>query len=130
MFYCSVAAVAFAGMLMFFGCDSDNSTGALGVEDIDEVVISPDSAAVEAGEVIDFSAVALTAEGDTVRDVSFVWKSSNPDVFTVEDDGTATGQAPGDAYCGVDIPEGAAKAKTRGAKIVPIGLDSAVVHVF
>lgn len=130
-FYSSVATLAFAGMLMSGGCDNDNSTGALGVQDIDKVVISPDSTSLEVGEVFDFSAVALTAGGDTVRDVNFVWKSSDPDLFTVEDDGTATALASGEAYCGVGISDETAKAKgKKKSGIVPIGLDSAVVHIF
>lgn len=125
--FCVTTTIIVIGMLMLVGCGDDNPADSSANQDIDEVVISPDSASFAAGEMMDFSAVALTAEGDTVRDVNFIWKSSDPDVFTVQDNGTATGQAPGTAYCGVGVPD---ESPDKKLKLVPIGLDSATVHIF
>ena len=111
---------------MLTGCDSYGSDDAETNSEVAEVIISPDSVAIAAGEQADFSAVALTAGGDTVRDVRWRWESTDPSVFTVEDDGTITGHAPGTAYCGVGVADGAA----GKAALVPIGLDSASVTVF
>lgn len=111
------------GALLLAGCDS-SETSAEGT--IADVVIAPDSVSLAVGEQVEFSAVALTASGDTVRDPHFEWQSTDPAVFTVTDDGVATGHAPGTAFCGVGVSdEGAGGA----ARFVPIGLDSALVRI-
>lgn len=140
-FVFSLAALILAGILVLAGCDI------IGVEDDDEdqapieaVAISPDSVAIEVGEQVDFSVAALTAAGDTVQDadLSIRWWSTDTTVFTVEEDGLATGQGSGTAYCVVEASEEAdderaGKAATSNLTRrpnVPIGLDSAVVHLF
>lgn len=119
----AVTVVLLAGVLILAGCDSN---GAADEPEIADVIISPDTVSIAVGDQIDFSAVALTADGDTLRDVTFQWASSDPSVFTVADDGMATAQGPGTAFCGVKPPDDVAS-KTA---LVPIGLDSAFVNVF
>lgn len=114
-----------ACVLVLVGCDSNGTDDE---PEIADVIISPDSVSVAVGDQVDFSAVALTAAGDTVRDVTFQWASSDPSVFTVSNDGTATAQGSGTAFCGVKPPDDAATAAGKAA-LVPIGLDSAFVSV-
>jgi hypothetical protein len=79
------------------------------------------------GEQQDFSAFLISASGDTVNEeleVEWNWYSSNPDVFTVEAGGIATGHDEGEAHCIVE-------ASTENSKIVAkmrfVGRDSAFV---
>jgi uncharacterized protein YjdB len=111
-----------AGSLVLGGCDSD---GTEPPPEVAEVIIAPDSAFMEVGDRVDFSAVALTADGDTIPNLAFQWASTDPSIFTVADDGSATAQGPGTAFCGVK-PADEAATKTV---LVPIGLDSAFVSV-
>lgn len=117
-----LAPLLLVGGLMLAGCDSTDPAD----DPIATVAISPDSVALQVGEQADFTAIALTASGDTVRDVSFRWRTTDPGVFTVEDNGLATARAAGTAFCGVDV-RGTVAGKTA---LVPIGLDSARVRVF
>lgn len=119
----ALTVVLLAGALILTGCDSN---GTAEEPEVADVIISPDTVSIAVGDQIDFSAVALTADGDTIQGVTFQWASTNPSVFTVADDGMATAQGPGTAFCGVKPPDGAASKKA----LVPIGLDSAFVNVF
>jgi len=93
------------GTLLFTGCDGDEATGPQNPVVVD-VAISPETAELEVGEELDFSAFALTAAGDTVDisdlNIEWNWWSNDPEVFTVEAGGLATGQSPGEAYCIVE----------------------------
>jgi hypothetical protein len=96
-------------VLVFFvllaGCGSDETTGPQDLQIVD-IAISPDNAELEIGQELEFSAVALTATGETVDisdlDISWEWWSTDPDVFTVEPGGLATGQNEGEAWCVVE----------------------------
>lgn len=112
-----VMALVFAGAFAFTGCESDDIVGP---EEIARIDISPDTASIEVGESIDFSVVALNASGDTIQNPDIRWWSTNPDVFTVEDDGVATGQEPGEAFCNIEV---------TGRRAF-VGRDSAFVLVF
>jgi len=100
-----VIVIALAATLIITGCDGDETTGPQNPVVVD-VVISPETAELEVGEELDFSAFALTAAGDTVDisdlNIEWNWWSNDPDVFTVEPGGLATGQSPGEAYCIVE----------------------------
>ena len=122
-------AFVLAGALVLAGCDSTDVTENPEIASID---ISPDNVSIEVGEQVDFSAVALTASGDTVRDVDWEWVSTDPAVFTVEDTGTATGKTPGSAFCTVGVSDDAAPnaVHRKAAKRAFDGLDSAFVSVF
>jgi len=84
----SLAALVLTGTLVLSGCDS---TDANEEPQIEELIISPGSANLAVGEQMDFSAVALTTSGDTIRDLDLQWWSTNSTVFTVESNGIATG---------------------------------------
>lgn len=118
-----------AGMLGMYSCSDDNSATGPEEEEIDvaEVVIEPQNATFEVGEQEEFSAFLISASGDTVNEeleVEWNWYSSDPDVFTVEAGGTATGHNEGEAHCIVE-------ASTENSKIVAkmrfVGRDSAFV---
>lgn len=100
-----IIALAFVGMLMFSGCDGDETTGPPSHQVV-EIAISPDTAAFDEGDQVEFSVLALTATGDTVDteelDIEWEWWSSEPEVFTVAEGGVATGQNTGEAYCIVE----------------------------
>jgi hypothetical protein len=102
-------AFAFTGMLLFIGCSGDDATG-LQTPQVAMIAISPDSVSFEAGEQLEFSVVALTAMGETIDidelDIEWNWWSTDPEVFTVEPGGLATGQNPGEAFCMVEATIG------------------------
>lgn len=91
--------------LILGGCSSDDDTQPI-EHPIVSFVIFPESASFGVGDQLEFFAFALDANGDTVDiedlEVEWEWWSSDPDVFTVEEDGTATGVNPGEAYCVVE----------------------------
>ena len=128
-FVCRLAAFVLAGALVLAGCDS---TDANEEPEIEELIISPSSVNIAVGDQADFSAVALTASGDTIRDLELRWWSTDSAVFTVENNGTATGQSPGSAYCKVELADDAANTANhlKAAKRPFPGLDSAFVSVF
>lgn len=126
-----VVSLLFAIVLGLVACDTNEATQDSEPE-IARIAIFPDSASVETGEEVDFSVVALTASGDTVQnaDLDIEWWSTDPDVFTVEDGGTATGKNSGGAYCVVEASDEAPDAALRRKAFRFVGRDSAFVHVF
>jgi len=128
-----IMALVLTGTFVLAGCDS---TDASEEPEIEALIISPRNVSIEVGEQVDFSVAALTASGDTLRDLDLRWWSSDPDVFTVEGNGMATGQAPGDAFCKVELTDDAANtashlktARSKLAKRIFVGRDSAFVSV-
>lgn len=126
----SLIIILIAGMLNI-GCEDNNSTESE-EEELKgaEVVIEPQNVSMEVDEQVNFSAFVVSASGDTVNeDFNFQWNwySSNPEVFTVQNNGTATGKNSGEAFCIVEASTGNSKIVT---KMVPIGLDSARVFLF
>jgi hypothetical protein len=121
-----IMAFVFVGVFIFSGCSDDDAVE-LPDHQVHEIVIFPDSAFFEVGQQVEFSAFALTAAGDTVDtsdlDIEWEWWSTDPDVFTVEDDGTATGQSSGDALCVIEATI------LRGTQNFT-GRDSAFVFIF
>lgn len=124
-----IVPLVLTGALALTGCDS---TDANEEPPIEELIISPSSVNIAVGEQADFSAVALTVSGDTIHDLDLRWWSTDAAVFTVEDTGIATGQAPGTAYCKVELADDAASTTNhlKVAKRTFDGLDSAFVAVF
>lgn len=96
---------AITGMLIFSGCDADETTGPQ-TPQIMAIGIFPDSVSIPVGEELEFEAFALTATGDTVDtsdlDIEWHWWSTDPEVFTVEPGGLATGLDPGEAFCMIE----------------------------
>lgn len=125
-FHLLILTFAFTGMMIFISCDDEDPVAPEDPEVMD-IIISPDSAEVAVGEKVDFSAVALSATGDTIEDANLTWISSDPDIFTVQENGTITGHSAGTAFCGIDIADNTSANKM--AKFVPIGMDSAFVRV-
>lgn len=104
------------------GCDS---TDAAEDDEIQEVVMLPESIEIEVGETADFELVPVTASGDTVRDglLDVRWWSTDTTVFTVTEGGLATAVDTGSAYC---MAEGTHPGK-RAVRFT--GRDSAFVRV-
>ncbi|MCG2589303.1 Ig-like domain-containing protein [Rhodohalobacter sulfatireducens] len=126
----SVIIILIAGMLNI-GCE-DNNPAEPEEDELEgaEVVIEPQNVSMEVDEKVDFSAFVVSASGDTVNEefnFQWNWYSSNPEVFTVQNNGTATGKSSGEAFCIVEASTGNSKIV---AKMVPIGLDSARVFLF
>lgn len=105
------------------GCTTDSNSTEFDNQ-IAKIQISPDSLSISAGETAIFSAFAITASGDTLRDsgIKFHWWSTDPDIFTVENNGSATGQSVGTAFCVIEM--------VAKSKINFTGRDSAFVRVF
>lgn len=131
-------AVVLLGTLVFSACGNDDPAGPQ-AQTVVDVIISPDSAEFSVGEQMKFSAFVLTEAGDTIaaEDLDTEWEgewwSSDPDVFTVEDDGLATGENSGEAYCVVelDLEDGQIFAQagflTKEVRSIFVGRDSAFV---
>lgn len=124
--------VAFTGLLILTTCSEDSSTSSLEEDEIEvtKVVIEPASASFEIDEKQEFSAFLISASGDTVNkefDIEWNWYSSNPEVFTVENNGTAYGKRAGEAYCVVEVTAEPGKV---AAKLRFTGRDSAFVSIF
>jgi hypothetical protein len=121
---------AFVGLIIFSGCESDDDVEPQ--NEIDQVIIVPRSASIPVGEQFEFSAVGLTATGDTIEradldlDLEWVWWSTDPDVFTVENDGTATGHNPGEAFCVLEFSQSESQVRLKWLHFN----DSVAVHVF
>ena len=118
--------------MAFISCDDDNSVTGPEENEIEnaEVVIEPQNVSIEVDEQIDFSAFVVTPSGDTLNEefnFHWNWYSSNPDVFTVQNNGTATGHNSGEAFCIVEASTGSEKIR---AKLRYVGLDSARVLLF
>lgn len=127
----TIIICALSGVLISNGCDDENSTGSTseGLNSA-EVVIEPENASFEYTDEQDFSAYVISASGDTISeefDIQWEWYSSNPNVFTVEDNGVAKGKNPGEAFCIVEASTGSAKIT---AKLRFVGRDSALVSIF
>ena len=123
-----ILAFVLGGLLVLTGCDSTDATEP--EDEIADVAITPENATLAVGEEVDFSVAALTAAGDTVRNVDLVlnWESTDPTVFTVANEGVAVGQDPGTAYCTVEVNTDEASKASRIQRFV--GRDSAFVMVF
>lgn len=119
----AILAVTFA----LFSCDSNDPAGTDPEPEIAEVRMLPDSVEIEVGDQMDFSLVALTATGDTVRNANLdvTWWSTDSTVFTVENDGLATAQDTGSAWCMADVIE----LSKSAASLRFTGKDSAFVRV-
>ena len=121
-------AAAFTGTVLFSGCESDQVTGPqFEYEDIHRVEIFPRSAEIEAGAHEDFTFFLLTEDGDTIDTEDFgietEWWSTDTEVFTVEEDGSATGHEEGEAYCVIDVTVHSGDSNFSGR-------DSSLVMVF
>ncbi len=113
---------------MLSGCDKEDDTEPLN-DQIEQIVITPQNASIPVGEQFEFSTAGVNANGDTV-DISDMnlglewnWWSTDPEIFTVDDDGIATGMQAGEAFCILDFNE-------RESRLKFTGRDSAVVFIF
>ena len=64
---------------------------------VSTVTVSPSEATIEAGQTLQFEAMAATADGMAVPDVELTWSSSDDMVATVDENGLATGVGAGQA---------------------------------
>lgn len=119
---CLCIALFFTALLL--GCDS-NDPGAVD-EEIVEIRMLPDSVTIEAGDQVNFSIVGVTESGEEVEDHDFEisWWSSDPDVFTVSENGVAVAHEAGEAWCQAEVET---LQKYSGPAFV--GRDSAFVTV-
>ncbi len=112
-----IILLGFMGVIVFSGCDKDDDTEPQN-DQIEQILIIPQSASIAVGEQLEFSTVGITPDGDTVETsglgLEWNWWSTDPDVFTVDNDGTATGQNPGEAFCVLDFAESTSRLKFGG----------------
>lgn len=129
-----LGSLLLAALLVWIGCDSNDA-----VEEEPEfvevvILLDRDSVSLEVGEQFDFSSGAITASGDTVQDhnLDVRWWSTDTTVFTVDNNGVATGQNPGRGHCMVEITDQVANTSVNSKAVAPkfVGRDSLVVHVF
>src|SRR5579863_9946975 len=62
---------------------------------ITSIAITPTSASIAMGGMEQFKAVAMDANGNTVKNAALLWSSSNTAVATVDNSGLATATAVG-----------------------------------
>ncbi|MGF1586104.1 MAG: hypothetical protein ACFCUM_12315 [Bacteroidales bacterium] len=123
-----IVLLGLTGSIMLSGCDKEDDTEPLN-DQIEQIVITPQNASIPVGEQFEFSTAGVNANGDTV-DISDMnlglewnWWSTDPEIFTVDDDGIATGMQAGEAFCILDFNE-------RESRLKFTGRDSAVVFIF
>lgn len=87
-------AIAVAAILTTFGCDGDDGGPAVVVT----VLVSPDSAMVDAGATTQYTAQAFDGRGNPISGVSFTWSSADQGVASVDNTGLATGVVMGTTY--------------------------------
>lgn len=124
--------LVFFPLLMSSSCKDNNSVSSSEDDELDEarVVIEPENASFEYTNEQDFSAYVISASDDTVNEdfnLNWNWYSSDPNVFTVQNNGAAKGQNPGEAYC---IVEASTESGKIAAKLRFTGRDSAFVRIF
>ncbi len=111
---------------MLNSCDKDEDTEPQN-EHIEQILIIPQNASIAVGEQLEFSTVGITTDGDTLptsgMGLEWNWWSTDPYVFTIDNDGTATGQNPGEAFCILDFTESTSRLKFSGR-------DTAIVLIF
>ena len=61
------------------------------------ITVRPSTMTMEVGGTFQFEATALTADGMTIPDVQFIWKSDDDGIATVDDTGLVTAVATGTA---------------------------------
>jgi hypothetical protein len=114
------------GAIMLSGCEKSDESDPLN-DQIELIVITPQSVSIGVGEQIEFSTAGITTDGDTVETsglgLEWNWWSTDPEIFTVDNSGTAIGQSPGEAFCVLEFSESASLLKFTGR-------DSAFVMIF
>jgi hypothetical protein len=130
-----VVPIALGIFLLFYvGCDTSEVTG-LPDPEVADIVIHPPVAELAPGEHLDFSAFIITTEGDSIgaAEAGFAWSwwSTDTNVFTVDETGTAVAHQSGEAFCIVelDLPAGGAVA-SLAPQLRFTGRDSARLMVF
>ena len=112
--------------MMFVGC-GDDVTGPEDAPQIDRVVISPENVELEVGEQEGFTFELLTEAGEPIDteglDIESEWVSTDDEVFTVDEGGTAIGQSSGEEFCIIDVTVDKGDSNFSGR-------DSTIVFVF
>ena len=122
----------FAGVVALSSCDKDDDSDTNGME-IEKIAITPEDASMAVGEQEDFSAYALTTSGEKLYfnelDMESRWWSSDTTVFTVQENGVATGKNQGAAYCIVEATVTLKSGQLKALRFYT-GRDSAFVSIF
>ena len=109
----TVVIFLFMASVLTFGCSDDDVTGPENGHGVVEVVILPPEAEIDVGNFQEFEALLLNAQGNTIDpseldgfDIDWEWSSSDTNVFTVEQDGSAglgAGETSGEAFCIIEV---------------------------
>jgi len=126
----TVVIFLFMASILTFGCGGDDVTGPVDDHGVVEVVIEPPVAEIDVGNYQEFEALLKDAQGNTVDpseldgfDIDWEWWSTDTNVFTVEQDGSAgigAGESSGEAFCIIEvtITEGNSNFNGRDTTIV------------
>ncbi len=108
------------------GCGDDSATGPSPPQAA-QVIVTPDSMELVIGSASRLDAIALTAEGDTLKDPSFMWTSEDPTITTIDANGVTIGLGNGTTTvtASLDDAAGAAVITVRLAGLVSIDAGSA-----
>lgn len=84
--------IALSLPILFSACGGKGGSGGGAITEIE---VTPQQANLTPGQTLQFSAVAKTASGSTVEQVTFSWKSLDTSVSTIDANGVATGKTIG-----------------------------------
>ncbi len=119
---------AVVAMLMTTGCN--DVTGPEEDHGVVDILIEPQEVEMEVGDQQPFEGFLIDEQGDTIDpaeidgfDITWEWWSSDSDIFTVEQDGSAgtgTGEGEGEAFCilEVTITDGSSNFGGRDSSLV------------
>lgn len=118
----TVTANAAGNASVTVSCGNINASCNISVENaespsVEKVTVSPDKASVSIGETVTLQA---TVEPSDIE-YELTWSSSNPDVASVDNDGTVTGIAAGDA---VIMAEAGGKTGTCSISVTGLPVES------
>ena len=127
-----IMVFGFAGMIVLNSCNKDEDSESADIQ-IEKIAIMPEDASMAIGKQENFSAYALTTTGDTLYfndlDVNSHWWSSDTTVFTVKENGVATGKKKGNAFCKLEATITYDSSKLKRIRFYT-GRDSAFVSIF
>lgn len=86
--------------------EGESGSGELVVEqEVTGVSVEPDVASLAEGDVLEFSAAAVDANGNPVTGAEVVWSSTDPEVVTVDETGLAEAVGRGEARVLAEVDE-------------------------
>jgi len=96
---CKLAIIVSVSAVFLYGCgdDTPTQTPTQSPPPVASVTVMPDSTDLHRGDTLRFVAILRDEAGKVLTGRKIAWRSSSPDVMSVDDDGLATAEAVGSA---------------------------------